>query len=136
MSYSVSAALQAAIYQQISGNTSVIALVGSDIFDAPPTGTPPTTYVTLGPEIVRDRSDKTGNGARHDLTVSVVTDAAGFQVAKEVAAAVNDALDQPMPALSRGTLISLQFLKARARLDDAGTLRRIDLNFRALVEDS
>ncbi|QPM89924.1 DUF3168 domain-containing protein [Pseudooceanicola algae] len=136
MSYSVAAALQAAIYQQIAGNVSVAALVGSDIFDAPPTGTPPATYVTLGPESVRDRSDKTGNGARHDLTVSVVSDAAGFQTAKEVAAAVNDALDQPLPALSRGVLISLTFLKARAKLTDSGALRRIDLSFRALVEDT
>ena len=136
MSYSLSAALQTAVFQQISGDAAVVDLVGADIYDAPPNGTPPSTYVTLGPETVLDRSDKTGNGARHDFTVSVVSDAAGFQTAKQVAAAVNDALDQPLPALSRGQLISLTFLKARAKLADGGALRRIDLSFRALVEDT
>lgn len=135
MSYGVSAALQAAIFEQLTGNAMVTALVGDDIFDAPPAGTPPDLYVSLGREDVRDRSDKDGAGAQHDLTISVVTETAGFQTAKTLAAAISDALAGPMPALERGHLISMRFLKAQARMDRSGGLRRIDINFRALVQD-
>jgi hypothetical protein len=136
MTYAVSAALQAAIFQHLSADAALVALVGANIFDAPPAGTPPATYVSLGEEQVSDRSDKTGAGALHDLTVSVITEESGFQVAKTIAAAISDALAQPLPALTRGFLVSLNFLKAQARRDEAGTLRRIDLKFRARVQDN
>ncbi|KAA2317411.1 DUF3168 domain-containing protein [Pseudooceanicola sediminis] len=135
MSYAVSAALQAAIFQQLSSDAALVALVGANIFDAPPTGTPPATYVSLGEERVSDRSDMTGAGALHDLTVSVITEEDGFQVAKSVAAVISDSLAQPLPALTRGVVVSLNFLKARARRDGNGTLRRIDMKFRARVQD-
>ena len=64
MTYAVSAALQKSVYQALSGFTGLTDLVGAAIFDAPPQGAVPTTYVALGPEDVRDMSDKTGRGAR------------------------------------------------------------------------
>ncbi|OWU85310.1 gene transfer agent protein [Oceanicola sp. 22II-s10i] len=135
MSYAVSPALQKAVYETLAGDVALGALVGTAIFDAPPVGTVPETYVTLGPETVRDRSDGSGGGALHDLAVSVVTAADGFQAAKAVAVAVNDALAAGLPALDRGRLVRLDFLKARARREEAGQIRRIDLSFRARVED-
>jgi len=87
MSYGAAAALQAAIYQHLAADSTLQGLVGSNIYDDVPPGPLPGTYVSLGIEDVRDRSDKTGRGALHILTVSVVSDAAGFQVAKTVAAA-------------------------------------------------
>ena len=136
MSYAMASALQAAIYSQLSADAALGALVGSAIFDAPPAGPAPETYVSLGPEEARDWSTMCGGGAQHDLVISVVTSEPGFQLAKEVAAAVCDALDQPLPALSRGALSGLHFLKARARRDEAGQLRRIDLRYRARVHDT
>ena len=62
MSYGVSAALQAAIYQRLMGDTALTALVGTAIYDNAPSGAIVGTYVSLGPEDVRDRSDKTGSG--------------------------------------------------------------------------
>ncbi|WP_370282571.1 DUF3168 domain-containing protein [Pseudooceanicola sp.] len=135
MSYAVSSALQKAVFTTLTGDAALAALVGTAIFDAPPSGTVPTTYVTLGPEEVRDLSDKSGQGARHDFSVSVVTDADGFQAAKDVAGAVSDALMAGLPALERGRVITLNFLKARARREEAGQIRRIDLTFRARVHD-
>ncbi|MCB1399783.1 MAG: DUF3168 domain-containing protein [Rhodobacteraceae bacterium] len=134
MSYAVSAALQAAIYQRLRAAAPLAALVGEAIHDAVPPGTPTGTYVSLGPEDVRDASDATGAGAEHDFVVSVVTDEAGFQAAKAVAAAVSDALVGASLVLARGRLVGLWFLRARARRTEAGTLRRIDLTFRARVE--
>ncbi|MFD0859568.1 DUF3168 domain-containing protein [Roseovarius aquimarinus] len=134
MSYGGSAALQAAVYGRLIGDAELSAMVGGAIYDAPPAGTLPALYVTLGPEEVRDRSDATAGGAWHRFTVSVVSEAAGFATAKAVAAAVGDALTDAELSLDRGHLAGLRFYRARALRD--GALRRIDLIFRARVSDA
>ncbi|WP_415184438.1 DUF3168 domain-containing protein [Phaeovulum sp.] len=134
MSYAIGAALQAAVYQRLRGSSVLEALVGDAIHDAVPPGLVTGTYVSLGPEDVRDASDVTGDGAEHDFVVSVVTDAAGFQAAKAVAAAVSDQLVDATLILARGRLVGLWFLRAKARRVAAGEKRRIDLTFRARVE--
>ena len=136
MSYGVSAALQTAVFQTLSGNVPLGSIVGSAIYDAIPSGTLPPIYVALGEETARDRSDKTGSGAEHLITVSVVTDTSGFQQAKQAAAAISDALHQVDLTLSRGNLVGLSFSKAAARREGTGALRRIDLTFRARVQDN
>ncbi|MBT8474382.1 MAG: DUF3168 domain-containing protein [Alphaproteobacteria bacterium] len=135
MSYGISAALQQAIYEQLTGHGPLTALVGASIYDVVPAGLVPGTYVSFGPEDVRDKSDKTGRGAEHRFLVSVVTDAAGFQTAKLAAAAVSDALIDAPLTLNRGRLVGMQFLRARARRVQDGDVRRIDLTFVARVED-
>lgn len=135
MSYGAAAALQAAIYQRLMADTALDALVGSAIYDAVPPGTALGTYVSLGPEVVRDASSQTERGAIHEFSVSVVTDAAGFQNAKAVAAAVSDALTGATLVLARGHLVGLWFLRARARRVEEADVRRIDLFFRARVQD-
>lgn len=135
MSYAVSAALQTAIYDHLTGNAALTALVGKAIHDEVPAGKPPGAYVSLGPEEVQDRSDATGDGALHLITISVVSDSAGFQQAKRIAGAVCDALTDAELTLSRGTLVCLRFDRATARRAGAGETRRIDLRFRARVDD-
>jgi hypothetical protein len=135
MSYGVAAALQAAVYQRLASDAALETLVGVAVYDVVPAGPVPGTYVSLGPEDVRDRSDKTGRGAEHRFTVSVVTDAAGFQTAKAAAGAASDALLGGAMVLSRGRVVAIEFLSARARRVRAGDVRRIDMTFRARVED-
>ncbi|MHA6262179.1 DUF3168 domain-containing protein [Arenibacterium sp. CAU 1754] len=137
MSYAMSSALQAAVYQHLQNDAGVTALVGGAVYDAVPAGDKPDIYVSLGPEDVRDRSDVTGQGALHRFLVSVVTDAAGFTGAKAVAAAISDAMVDADLTLSRGRLVGLWFERATARRGGkAGRIRRIDLRFRARVEDN
>lgn len=136
MSYGIAAALQEAVYQKLSGDAPLAALVGGAVYDALPAGTLPPTYVALGPEDAQARDDGTGRGAWHRFTVSVVTDGAGFHAAKQVAAAISDALSGADLTLSRGRLAALHFHRARARREDRGNLRRIDLTFRARVEET
>ena len=136
MSYAISAALQEAVYQTLAADISLSAMVGGAIYDALPSGTAPDLYISLGPETARDASDKTGYGAVHLFTVSVISDAPGFAKAKAVAASICDALvDTPM-ALTRGRCVSLQFDQARAARTENSNSRQIDLRFRARVEDS
>ena len=135
MTFAVSHALQAGIFGALSNDAALSGLVGANIYDAPPSGAAPETYIVIGDEIARDRSTKTYNGAAHDFVVNVVSDTAGFATAKQVAAAVCDALiDVTMP-LSRGRLVGLRFRSARAVRDDSPGQRQIDLRFRAFVAD-
>ncbi|MDE3029968.1 MAG: DUF3168 domain-containing protein [Paracoccaceae bacterium] len=129
MSYGVASALQAAVFQRLSG------VAGVAVYDAVPPGGAVGTFVLIGPEDVRDASDKTAHGAEHRLVVSVVTDEAGFQAAKAVAVVVSDALVDAEMVLTRGALVSMAFLRAVARRVSNGAGRRIDLTFRARVED-
>jgi hypothetical protein len=130
MSYAASPALQAAVFQAL---TAAPALAGVAIYDAVPPS-PAGTFVLVGPEEVRDASDKSGVGAEHRLAVSVISDGTGFLASKTIAAAISDALVGASLVLDRGRLVSLLFLRAQARRIDEGELRRIDLTFRARIE--
>ena len=135
MSYGAAAALQSAVFAALSDNSALSGFVSGAIFDAEPAGVLPETYVSIGPEKVRSASDGSAGGAVHEISISVVTEEAGFAGAKTVAAAISDILvDADLP-LSRGRLVSLRFLKAKAMRDDVGSNRRIDLSFRARIDD-
>ena len=135
MSYAMAQALQVAVYGRLIADSGLADLVGTAIFDALPPGEVPPLYVALGPEKVRDASDAGGAGAVHEITISVVTEQAGFAVAKAAAATVCDALVATPLTLDRGRVLDLRFAKAAAaRVGTAGT-RRIDLIFRARLSD-
>lgn len=134
MSYRASSALQSAVYQQLANDAALQALVGSNIYDALPTGVLPSLYVSLGPEEAKDYSSKTDGAARHDFVISVISEASGFQTAKEVAAAISDALVDAPLTLTAGVLTGLWFLKAKAARIGNDDMRRIDLTFRAAVD--
>lgn len=131
MSYQAAAALQSAIYGQLTG---FAALTGVAIVDAMPSGTAPTTFVLIGPEQVLDQSDGSGAGAEHRFEVAVISDDTGFLTAKDVAAAVSEALVGANLALTTGRLVSITFLRATAKRLNAGASRRIDMIFRARIE--
>ncbi|MCC5956729.1 MAG: DUF3168 domain-containing protein [Natronohydrobacter sp.] len=135
MSYMIAPALQAAIYAHLVADTELQGLLGGAIFDAIPPATPPASYALIGPEEVFDRSDKTGHGAEHRLVISVVSNAGGFLSAKQIAARICELLDAPALGLSRGRLVGLWFDRAEARKIEGDQTRRIDLRFRARVED-
>ena len=135
MTYAVGTALQRAVYQRLSNDSALLGLLGPAIYDVLPAGPQPETYVVLGREDVRDLSSATHGGAAHRFTVTIATDTGGFRRAKEAAGAVSDALVDADLELDRGRLVSLRFLRGRARRSRAGAARRIDLTFQAIVED-
>ncbi|MFY0618148.1 DUF3168 domain-containing protein [Shimia sp.] len=136
MSYGAGAALQAAVYQRLVANTELAALVGDAIFDEVPAGKVPPTYVSLGTETVVDRSDADGGAAEHRFVVSVVSDKGGFGKAKATAVAISDAMMADTLNLARGRVVFLTFDRAIAKRDTSKNLRRIDLRFRARIEDN
>ncbi len=126
MSYGTAAALQQAVFERLS------ALVDVPVHDAAPEGLS-GTWVLIGPETVRDRSDASGSGAEHQMVLSVISDAEGFLEAKRVAAAISDGLELPL-VMARGRAVGMWFDRAVARRIGAGRTRRIDLTFRVRVE--
>ena len=107
------------------------------LLDAPPASAAndpvPPLFVRLGPERVRDRSDGTAGGALHDFSLTVETDEAGFRAAKEVAARISDVLLGAGLSLTRGRVVTLNFLRAQARRRNSR--REIEIWFRAYLED-
>ncbi len=135
MTYALAAALQQAVYQQLSGDAALAAEVGPAIYDMVPAGPVPALYVMLGAETVLDRSDVSGGGALHRFTVTVVAEATGFSAAKRAAAAISDALVEAPLVLARGHLVGLWFDRATAARQANGD-RSIALRFSARLEDS
>jgi hypothetical protein len=133
MTYAVSPSLQMAVFQHLAAAPT---LAGVALYDALPSGPLPDSFITLGQEVVRDKSDKTGRGAEHEFTISVISAAAGFSEAKSIAAAICDALDGPTLTLLRGRLVWLRFERGSANREGSGNNRRIDLRFKARVEDN
>lgn len=134
MSYAIAAALQRAVFERLSGDADLTGLVGGAIHDTAPPRSARGTHVLLGAEEVIDRSDASGAGAEHRLTISVLTDAAGFMEAKTAAVRISDLLEGAALTLERGRLVGLWFDRAEARRVEGGRVRRIDLRFRARVD--
>ena len=136
MSYAVASALQEAVYERLTFDADVYDLVQGAVYDGVPSGTVPPLYVSLGEEKVTDRSDADGYGAVHELVVSVVSSANGFQAAKQLAGAISDALLGTPLALERGYLVGIWFRSAQAKRVTRSGTRRIDLRFKAQVRDN
>jgi hypothetical protein len=135
MSYAASAALQTAVFEALQADAALAGLIGTALYDAVPEGTLPPLYALLGDEEVRDASDGSGGGAAHRFTVSVVTTQPGFQAAKAAAGRICALLQDMVPVLPAGRVVSLRFERARARRIDKLSGRRIDLRFRARIEN-
>lgn len=138
MTYAVAAALQTAIFTTLTGDAALAGLVGTAIYDAPQpaAASDPAEHVTIGEETARDGSTKTSAGGVHDFSVTVHSRAEGFARAKAIAAAVCDALIDASMVLTRGNLIGLRFVWAKAERGEPGEERRIILRFRAVLEDN
>ena len=136
MSYILSGPLQSTIFTTLGNDAGLTRLVGSAIFDQAPSGVIAGDYVSLGEETVKDASDLACNGAVHDFVVTVVSQQPGFKTAKDIAGAVCNVLIDASPAMTRGHIVSLNFVSARAVRTKGDARRRIDLRFRARVDDS
>ncbi|PWJ19150.1 DUF3168 domain-containing protein [Jannaschia seohaensis] len=134
MTYAMGASLQTAVYGTLASDPALDGMLAGAIYDVVPQRAP-DLFIALGPEDAVGIGDATGQGARHDLRISVVTKREGYSAAKAAAVLVSDALLGAPLSLTRGRLVSLRFLKARARRDEGENTRRIDLWFRARVDD-
>ena len=134
MSYATSAALQAAIFTALQSDAAVSEATGGHIYDALPSGSLPPIYVLIGAEEARDRSDQGEAAALYLMTLSVISDSAGFTAVKTAAGAICDALlAAPLP-MTRGAVTGRWFDRALARGLKSGG-REVTLRFRLHVDD-
>ena len=70
----------------------------------------------------------------HEFDLSVITSLSGFQSAKTLASYMCTALLTKPLSLADGHLIALNFQGAVSKRQSTGGGRRIDLKFRALIE--
>lgn len=136
MSYLAAEALQKAVFSALVADVALHDLVGGHVFDTGPAGAAPALYVQLGPEAVRARSDASGDVARHDVVVSVVSNADAFAGAKAAAARVSEVLYNADLTLERGRLVQIAFRRATAKRVRGAAGRQIELTFRALIDVS
>lgn len=137
MTYAYSGGLQASVYRRLIEDSALSALIGGAIYDAPidaALGAASPDYITLGEETVRANGTKTSQGSIHDFTVTVHSGRDGFAAAKDVAAAVCDCLIDAPLVLETGRLVGLRFLRAGADRGRAPEKRRVNLRFRAVVD--
>jgi len=139
MTYALAWPLQEALYRMLTTTPEIDVFFERRVFDAPPpfegAAAPAGLYAVIGDEVVEDWSTATDHGAEHRIVIAVNAPRLGFAEAKQAAGAVADALLAGGLAPSRGRVVSIGFVDAKTRRDEAGALRRIELRFRVVVED-
>lgn len=127
-------ALQKSVYETLSGDAGVSALLGSGrIFDnAPQRSAMP--YLTIGQSIVRDWSTGTEAGDEHILTLHVWSRAEGRREAQEIMQALRDALHERALALEGHHLVNLRHELSEARREPDGETYHGIVRLRAVTE--
>ncbi|MEM0990721.1 MAG: DUF3168 domain-containing protein [Pseudomonadota bacterium] len=140
MTYALAWPLQQGLYELLTTNAACQAFFGNRVHDAAPPFGPDAAaeglYLTIGDEEVRDWSTGCDQGAEHFIRLDVHAPRQSYAEAKEAAAAVSDAVLTGPIQLARGALVNARFVDARTARDEAGQLRRIEMRFRIILEDT
>lgn len=140
MTYALAWPLQEAIFALLSADAAVAAEIGGRIYDSPPPVDGPVApagvYAVIGDEEVADWSTKTDRGAEHEIAIAVNAPRSGFAEAKRAAGAISDAMLSGTLAPARGRVVGVHFLGAETSREEGDELRRIELVFRVVLEDT
>ena len=140
MTYALAWPLQKAIYELLSATPTLVSMVGDRIHDGAPQERVPGVEnglsVVIGDDAAQDWSSSDGNGAQHLIGVAIIARERSFADAKAAAAAISDALLHEAISLERGRVVHVAFHSARTKREERDALRRIEMRFRVLVEDS
>lgn len=138
MTMALSAPLQLALFERLTTDPELSGLEGRVYDDAPHRSREGSSdpYVTIGEENVRPWNTMTEAGATHDAVISVHAPRRGFLDVKSLAATITEVIEQAPPALARGRIVTHEFIAARTRRQEQGALRRVDLTFRFVIEDT
>ncbi len=129
-------ALQRAIYDRLTTDAGLSALLGGPrIHDDVPRGTEPP-YVTLGQSTVRDWSTGGDDGHEHTLTLHVWSRTDGRRQVHEIMGAVRAALHDAALAPTGHRLVNLCQEFAETRRDADGKTYHGLLRFRAVTEEA
>ena len=120
MTYALAWPLQEAIFQLLCNNPICNEHFGGQIFDAPlPLNGEAELqglYLVIGDEEAQDWSTSAEHGAVHVISLNVHAPRRGFSEAKRAAAEISDAILNANLILSRGRVVSVHFVDARASI--------------------
>lgn len=126
--------MQKALYQQLTGNAPLMALV-TGIYDRIPQGTP-MPYIVLGDATLHDRSTKTSGGTEQLLTLRVWSREGGRKQAATIMEKVHSLLHEADILVEGQNLISIRFVSSAITLENDGYTYQGQMQFRALLEPS
>jgi hypothetical protein len=124
-------ALQAAIYTRLTGDATLVAMIGADaVFDRRMTGRS-MPYLVLS-EITT--SDFAPGAEEHEVKIEAWSDAEGRRQSQEIAARVKALLDGEALSLNGFSLINLTHSRTRARREPKTKAQVAEMVFRAVTE--
>ena len=133
MTYLSHSPLQQAIYETLTGDAALTALV-SGIYDHVPQGTD-TPFVTLGEANVREWSNAEKTGSEQQLSLRIFSRESGRKQAAIIMERIVTLLHNAAIAVTGCTLMQLQCTASSISLMNDGATYRGTLNFRALLRD-
>lgn len=128
------APFQAALYQKLHGDATLMALI-TGVYDFIPQGAA-YPYVAIGEAQGRDWSTKSSSGMQYSFAVRVFAREAGRKQAATVMERVHTLLHTGSLTITGQTLISLRCESSEILLQDDGLTYQGVLRFRALIEAS
>lgn len=131
---SAAAALQKAIYERLSGDTALAALLGGNAVTDRRLDASAAPLVVIAGIISTDHSTATEPGEEHIVMLDIWSDAAGHRQAQAIAAAVRSALHDATLVLSGHRLVLLFHRETRLSRDGKSRFHRAEMQFRAVTE--
>lgn len=123
-----------AIHARLSGDAGLAALLAPDGLRDRLSAQPDLPAVVFGAFETRDHSTATEAGEEHFLTLEVWSEAAGRRQVHEIAARLDQLLDDAALALDGASLVSLLRIGLISRRDAKTRFFVAELTFRAVTE--
>ncbi|MCJ8053357.1 DUF3168 domain-containing protein [Shinella curvata] len=131
---SAAGALQKAIYERLSGDTALTALLGGNAVTDRRLDAPVAPLVVVAGIVSSDHSTATEPGEEHMVTLDIWSDAAGHRQAQAIAAAVRSLLHDAALVLAGYRLVLLFHRETRLSRDGKTRFHHAEMQFRAVTE--
>lgn len=131
---SAASALQKAIYDRLSGDAALTALIGGNAVTDRRLAEPAAPLVVIAGIDSTDHSTATEPGEEHIVTLDIWSDASGHRQAQAIAAAVRAALHDAALTLAGHRLVLLFHRDTRLSRDGKSRFHRAEMQFRAVTE--
>ena len=137
MSYE--SAVQDAIYDALTGNSSLMARI-KGVYDSVPQATDPGSsaafpFVTIGEDTVNEWDTDTELGADLTITIHVWSRYRGRKETKDIQGAICGILHRANLTISGYNLVGIDWLNSQSFMDSDGLTRHGVQTFRVTIED-
>ena len=126
--------LQSAIYQVLTDNTDLMAII-SGVFDRPPQGTL-YPYITLGDMTGADWSTKTTSGMEYNIPLHIWSRQGGRMEAATIMEVLYGCLHQANFSVVNQSLVSIRFFSSDIVLENDGYTYQGIMKFIAYLESN